>query len=396
MEPRSDDDALRAELAAARARVQAAEYELAVFRGVVEKAPLGLILYHVESDTDPGRLRIVMANEHACSAAGTDVKQFVGKPLVEAFPDYLETGHPQLFLDQAWRAGEMIELGRVEYGDPTVRRTVCQIGAFPVFDRYICVFYSNVTEQQELQDELDAKALALEHANQALERSNTSLAQFAYIASHDLQEPLRKIQAFGDRIQAGQRSRLDHKYADYLDRMVNAAGRMSTLISDLLMYSRVHSKPPSVGPVDLSRILTEVVEDLEVRIAEVGATVTVDPISERVMGDSTHMRQLFQNLLSNALKFRREGVTPEISVSAVRCDGHVAVTVRDNGIGFDPKYSERIFRPFQRLHTRAEYPGTGIGLAVCHEIAVRGGGDLTVESKPGEGSAFTVRLQEIP
>ncbi|MCX4244381.1 sensor histidine kinase [Paraliomyxa miuraensis] len=371
-----------------------AEEQLAMLRSLVDKTPLGLIVYRVESDTDPGRLRLVLANEHAGVAAGTDIKRLIGQTMREAYPSYIETGQPQRVLDEVWHARKTIDLGTLVYGDETIQRGVYQASAFPVFERYVCIAYSNITAQYELQARLDAKAIALEHANRALERSNASLAQFAYIASHDLQEPLRKIRAFGDRIQASQRARLEPKYADYLDRMVNAAGRMSTLISDLLMYSRVHSSPSSLDAVDPSTILTSVVDDLEISITEAQATVSVDPVPGRVLGDQTRLRQLFQNLLSNALKFRREGVVPEISVSAALDRGYLAITVRDNGIGFDPRYADRIFKPFQRLHTRAEYPGTGIGLAVCHEIAVRHGGSLSVESKPGEGSAFTVRLKE--
>lgn len=365
-----------------------------MYRAVVDRTPLGLLVYRVHSDTDPGQLHVALANEHASAATGADMSQFVGLSMAEAFPGYLETGQPQQVLDRVWHGGERIDLGKLSYGDQNIQPGVYEVTSFPVDEQHVCIAYANITDKERLQAALDAKAIALESTNRALERSNASLEQFAYVASHDLQEPLRKIQAFGARIRSGLSAELDGKHSDYLARMINAAERMSTLISDLLMYSRVQSRDLPTEAIDLGEVLGGVLRDLEVAIARAGARVDVTPLPARVVGNATRLRQLFQNLISNALKFRREEVTTEVTVSATSADDHVVVTVRDNGIGLDPKYAKRIFRPFQRLHSRTEYPGTGIGLAVCHEIAARHGGDLRVQSTPGEGSAFTVRLRK--
>ncbi|MFO7958622.1 MAG: ATP-binding protein [Candidatus Brocadiia bacterium] len=229
-----------------------------------------------------------------------------------------------------------------------------------------------------------------------LERSNRELEQFAYVASHDLQEPLRKIRAFGDRLETRCGDALPPKGQDYLDRMVNAAERMSKLINDLLALSRVTTRGKPFIPVDLGKVTREVLSDLEARIEEVDGRVEVDGLPT-IHADPTQMRQLLQNLISNALKFHREGVPPVVRVQAEVVpdpdNGEVCrLTVEDNGIGFDEQHADRIFGVFQRLHARGEYKGTGIGLAVCRKIAERHGGRITARSRPGEGATFTVTL----
>jgi light-regulated signal transduction histidine kinase (bacteriophytochrome) len=230
----------------------------------------------------------------------------------------------------------------------------------------------------------------LRHAAE-LSRSNAELEQFASIASHDLQEPLRKVQTFATQLNATERERLSEEGQDYLRRMSDAAGRMRSLIDDLLMFSRVSTQGRPFAAVDLGEIVEQVLIDLEVSIHESGATVTVDELP-RLQADAMQMRQLMQNLLGNALKFRREGVVPELRVSA-RVDDHVAeLTVQDNGIGFDEQYATRIFRAFERLHGARAYPGTGIGLALCRKIVERHNGTITAAGTVGVGATFTIRL----
>lgn len=231
---------------------------------------------------------------------------------------------------------------------------------------------------------------ALDTYAKELARSNQELQDFAYVASHDLQEPLRKIQAFGDLLESELDGTASEGGREYLDRMRSAASRMSTLIQDLLSFSRVsmHARPNTV--VNLRQVADEVVSDLEARIEDTKGTVEIGSLPN-VWADATHMRQLLQNLIGNALKFHRPDVPPVVKVYAKRPksnDKMYTIYIEDNGIGFDEKYVDRIFSVFQRLHGKEEYEGTGIGLAVCRKIAERYGGTITAASEKGSGSTF--------
>jgi PAS domain S-box-containing protein len=226
-----------------------------------------------------------------------------------------------------------------------------------------------------------------------LEQSNRELENFATVASHDLQEPLRKIQTFSERLTATCAEVLSPEGRDYLERMNNAAARMRTLIDDLLAYSRVSSRSHTYLRVNLTEVARGVLEDLEATIHQAGATVKVGAMPT-VDAAPMQMKQLLQNLLSNALKFRRDDVAPVITLSGkADPDGrHCELRVEDNGIGFEEKYLDRIFNVFQRLHGRGKYEGTGIGLAICRKIAEQHGGSIHARSTPGQGSTFIVRL----
>lgn len=226
---------------------------------------------------------------------------------------------------------------------------------------------------------------------QKLEQSNSDLEQFAFLASHDLQEPLRKIQAFGDLLRMEAGDDLSETAQDYLERMGKAAGRMRDLINALLEYSRAMRSQVPLSKVDLGSLVNEVLGDLEARIAEDNASVEVGPLPV-VKANPMQMRQLFQNLISNGLKYHRPDTPPEVSISS-HCEDEVChIEVADNGIGMEEQYLDKIFAPFQRLHGRSEYEGTGIGLAVCRVIAERHGGSISVRSTPGSGSTFVVTL----
>ena len=257
----------------------------------------------------------------------------------------------------------------------------------------------------ELEEQVKIRTQQLELTVQDLSRSNQNLEQFAYVASHDLQEPLRKIQQFGDllRNEYGPQSDLG---MDYLQRMQAAAGRMSTLIRDLLSYSRVSIQPETMAPVSLTAVVNTSLADLDLLIDETGAVVTVDSLPT-VLGDAPQLRQLMQNLFSNALKFRRAGVKPQVRVScqtlansdlpvslkpALQAPAYYRMDVADNGIGFDEKYLDRIFQVFQRLHSRSEFAGTGIGLAICQKVVFNHRGTITATSKPGQGATFSIYL----
>jgi PAS domain S-box-containing protein len=228
-----------------------------------------------------------------------------------------------------------------------------------------------------------------------LESSNRELQDFASVASHDLQEPLRKIQAFGDRLKTRHGDALGDGGRDYLERMQNAAGRMQTLINDLLTFSRVTTKAQPFVTVDLAEVTAGVVSDLEARVERSGGRVESGGMAS-IEADPLQMRQLLQNLIGNALKFHRPGEPPLVKVWCERAEsgeGELCrLHVSDNGIGFDEKYLDRIFTVFQRLHGRQTYEGTGVGLAVCRRIAERHGGSITARSEPGRGSTFVVTL----
>ncbi len=244
---------------------------------------------------------------------------------------------------------------------------------------------NDITERKRAEEELEKTA-------QELVRSNRELEQFAYVASHDLQEPLRKINAFSDLLMGKENVGLDEESKDYLKRMRSAATRMSRLIQDLLAYSRVTTKQTPFETVDLKQTVDEVLSDLEVRVKETGGKVEVG-VLEKISADPLQMRQLFQNLIGNALKYRKKEVPPVVKVIPSMEDKHFyEIKIEDNGIGFDEKYKDRIFAPFQRLHTREEYEGTGIGLAICKKIVERHGGVLEVHSQPEAGSTFIIRL----
>jgi len=227
-----------------------------------------------------------------------------------------------------------------------------------------------------------------------LARSNAELEQFAYVSSHDLQEPLRMIASYLQLLQRKYQGKLDEKADKYIYFAVDGASRMQNLINDLLEFSRVTTKAREFEPTDLQSVLDRVLFDLDVSITENEASISYGSLPV-VLADSVQFTQLFQNLISNAIKFRSEK-TPKIEISAKKETDQWLFSVKDNGIGIDPKYSERIFEVFKRLHKREEYPGTGIGLSICKKIIERHGGQIWVESEPDKGSTFYFTLPVIP
>ncbi len=275
--------------------------------------------------------------------------------------------------------------------------TIVMLCFFIIISITILKLDKNIIERKHAETELILYA-------EKLKMSNRDLQEFVSIASHDLQEPLRKVTVFGGRLKSGYAAVLDEKGQDYLERMMNAAKRMHELINGLLMFSRVTTKAQPFVPVDLSLLSKEVLADLEISIEQTGGQVEVGDLST-LEADPLQMRQLFQNLISNALKFHRKNKAPSVKISGAFV--HSAenspdafpsykktyqITVEDNGIGFDNKYADRIFGVFQRLHGRQEYDGTGIGLSVCKKIVERHGGTITAKGFPGQGSKFTVTL----
>ena len=251
----------------------------------------------------------------------------------------------------------------------------------------------------ELEAKVDARTQALMQYSEELQRSNKELEAFAFAASHDLQEPLRKIRAFGDRLQQKYAAELGERGADYVMRMQAASARMAVLIDDLLSFSRVTTKQKPFVEVDLNQVMKRVLDDLDYAIEESGAEVSVERLPS-IDADASQMSQVFMNLIANSLKFRKSGEPPIIKITAEKVISPLAddkrewccIKFSDEGIGFDPQYADRIFNLFQRLHGRDEYSGTGIGLALCRKIIERHGGSIDAESELGRGATFILRL----
>lgn len=247
--------------------------------------------------------------------------------------------------------------------------------------------FSDITEMKHAQDELERRT-------RELSRSNQELEQFAYVASHDLQEPLRMVASYTQLIAQRYRGKLDKDADEFIEFAVDGATRMQAIINDLLMLSRVGTRTAAFVRTDVKQSLDKALANLRLVIAETGAEIVCETLPV-LDADGSQLTQLFQNLIGNALKFRGERA-PRIDIGAKQQDGAWQFHVRDNGIGIAPEHYERIFLMFQRLHGKREYPGTGIGLTICKKIVERHGGRIWVESEPGKGTAFffTIPIQQ--
>lgn len=255
-------------------------------------------------------------------------------------------------------------------------------------EKFIWSSVENISDYRRTEDALAMTSGELSRATAEKEQ----LEIFTYLASHDLQEPLQKIVGFSELLKSHAKTSLDSKSNDYIDRIQSASRRMTTLIHDLLTFSRIATKKADFQEIDLNEIAREAISDLEVRIERTGGRITVGDLP-RVRADRVYMRQLLQNLLSNALKFRKKTGPLQISISGHRnADGSAEISVEDNGLGFDPKEAERVFKPFERLHGWGEFEGSGMGLAICQKIVFRHNGRIAVSTAPGQGAKFTVHL----
>jgi PAS domain S-box-containing protein len=388
---------LLADLKNAAASVQELQYRLHEseerFRGIFEEAPVAC--HEIDRD---GIVRRV--NQAECRLLGFKADEMLGRPIWD-FIAPEEREKSQEVVRQKFAGDAAFMTSEREYRRRDGTTLTLEIHSRPILNATgqivgIGSFLLDVTAAKQIHQALRKQA-------EALARSNTELEQFAYVASHDLQEPLRKILAFGDRLKVKHGEALNAEGRDYLERMQNAAARMQTLIGDLLALSRVANQQQPFVSVDLADVARTVVSDLEARLSQCGGRVEIGTLPI-IVADRGQMAQLLQNLIGNGLKFNKPGQPPVVQVSAVlRHDEASAtdvceITVEDNGIGFDEKYADRIFRVFQRLHGRAEYEGTGIGLAICRKIADRHHGIITANSEPGKGAKFTVVLpyRQIP
>lgn len=265
----------------------------------------------------------------------------------------------------------------------------------PVYDEHdnyvkLIGTFTNIDERKSMEEQL--KQL-VEQRTQELERSNQDLTQFAHITSHDLKEPLRKMKTFGLRLKEESGHELQERGQLYLSKILQSAERLSAMVDGILEYSQLNSKTLNTELVDMNALLEDILQDFELVIREKNADVKIENL-HNVKGARIQLRQLFYNLINNALKFSKPGVAPAIEIHSRTSDDRLAVSyqVKDNGIGFDPEYSERIFETFYRLHPKDLYEGTGLGLALCRKVAMRHGGNLTAFSDGATGSLFTVTL----
>jgi signal transduction histidine kinase len=247
-------------------------------------------------------------------------------------------------------------------------------------------------EQLEMKEKMERQSEDLAAVNEKLERNNTELENFASLASHDLQEPLRKISVYGSRLQTTFADNDDFTKKN-IERILSAVDRMQNLIADLLSLSRATTKGGALKSVKLSKVVKDVLDTLEVRISQTQAKIHCKDLQHAINAYPTHIHQLLQNLIGNALKYHNEDIPPVVTVKS-RCleNSFLEITVEDNGIGFDEKYVEKIFQPFERLHGRNEYEGTGMGLAICKKIVEFYGGTIDAKSEVGKGTQFIVTL----
>ncbi|WP_339102655.1 ATP-binding protein [Haloterrigena salinisoli] len=365
------------------------ERELELFRTLLDYSNDSVLVI------DPQSGRFLDANETACRRLGYDRAELLDLTVPEMDHVFDDIGDWRSHVEDVKAQGSMTITGEHVRKDGTTFPAEVNVAHVELDQEYMIAIARDITEHRQREREL--------------EESNERLEQFAYAASHDLQEPLRMVSSYLQLIERRYADELDEDGEEFLEFAVDGADRMREMIDGLLEYSRVETRGDPFEPVDLERLLDDVLDDLSLQLEETDAEVETEPLP-RVRGDASQLRQVFQNLLSNALEYSGDE-PPRVYLEAERCEARSAskrsgeaaeyegamweISVVDEGIGIDPEDQDRVFDVFQRLHSREEYDGTGIGLALCERIVERHGGEIWVESEPGEGSTFSVTLPAV-
>jgi PAS domain S-box-containing protein len=349
------------------------------------------------------QFNFVWVNRAYAAASRHDPSFFPGKNHFDLYPQednkwifqrVVDTGEPFFVAAKPFEYPDRPQLG-VTYWDWSLVPVKDGSGGVSNLVFTLMEVTERIKAQEGLRKAHDELELRVKERTAELEHKNRELQEFAYVASHDLAEPLRKIQTFGDLLKARCADHLCEQERDYVSRMTGAAVRMQELLDALLRYSRVETQARDLVPVNLEDIVRTVTTDLEVSIKKTGVQVEIGPLPI-INGDPYQWRQVFQNLIGNSAKYHRSEVKPFIKIYGEEIERAYNIFVEDNGIGFDEKYLDKIFEPFQRLHGKHEYPGTGIGLAICKKIVERHRGTITARSIPGKGSTFIVTLPVTP
>jgi PAS domain S-box-containing protein len=360
----------------------------AELRSILDSMTEGLAVHRVVYNEagEPSDYIILDVNPAFTTILGLEKQAVVGRRATEAYG--VEEAP---YLDIYARVAETQNAMSFETYFPPMDKHFLISVASPDKGMFNTVF-KDITERVIVAQALQESEERYRQRAEDLARSNAELEQFAYVASHDLQEPLRMVSSYLQLLERRYGSQLDETASEFIGYAVDGATRMKRLISDLLSFSRVNTRAQEPVLTDLNRVVEQVLKDLQMAVEENEATITYDPMPHLKV-DATQLAQVFQNLIGNSLKFR-SGQPPQVHIGAKRLDGGWQFSVRDNGIGIDPRYADRIFIIFQRLHTREEYSGTGIGLAICKKIVERHGGRIWMESQLGQGATFFFTLPD--
>jgi PAS domain S-box-containing protein len=363
------------------------------FRRAFEDAPIGMALFDVEAGE---RGRLLQVNHSMCEITGISAQELASMTLDEiTHPEDAETERP---LADRMLSGE---IPNYQLEKRYLRRDGATVwvmhNASIAHDSSGRLLYGiaqvqDITRRKETEDRLATVARQLEHRAAELERSNSDLQEFAYVASHDLSEPLRMVSSYVQLLARRYQDKLDSDAEEFIGFAVDGVNRMQRLIEDLLAYSRTGTAEYRFGSVDVDELVRDTLRGMQTTVTEAGAEVVTGELPE-LWGDEGQLRQLFQNLIGNGIKFRAKD-PPRVEVSAERQERGWLFRVSDNGIGIDPRHAERIFSVFKRLHGRDEYPGSGIGLSICKRIVERHHGRIWVERSPSGGSSFCFTIPD--